>query len=574
MRLSFPENPKFRFSLRKGDGEIQLFSSRHHISLHWDDRTLSCPGFYLSPSRRKVELGVDRDFRGLLQFRYFLIRKEGEGGKLCLLQERKGNILYRACFSKEGSLNSRRTYLKLRKGDRLLFQLEGGAAAVVTRPLLYRPVERKKGIYVFLIAVDTLRRDRTGAFNPSVHFTPAMDRLARDGVIYLNAYSTAPWTLPAFISFFTGKSTFSHGIHYRENTDTSGLHFLMEDLSRRFYTYATTADMFLTKVYGFNRGFDIFIERIDDAVSERAARDMFSEVMEELKEHAFPAQLYFMHTYQVHNVYTSERELVERELGWKLKKWRLNILNFMRYGKDLCRRADREKKEEIEKAYDAAVFTFDYHLGRFLDFLKKLGIYRNSLIILFSDHGEEFADHGCWEHGHSLYNELIKIPLIVKLPGNRRAGSREKALVSITDILPAIFHYYRIPLKGDIDGISLLRAEEHKNRELFAYLAPYSLRAHVPEKACIISRKYKVIYNRSLSPQDLRFFLSPPSFPAPFEIYNLEQDPLERRPLKAFSPETERLKRHLKRAMEAALSRRKKALPERLKKRLKSLGYL
>ncbi len=517
---------------------------------------------------------MSKNFRGLLEFRYFLAKKEGERGELCLLQKREKKTLYSACFSKSASLYSRRIYLKLRKGDKILFRLAGQAVAAVTRPLLYRPVEREKGIYVFLIAVDTLRWDRIGAFNPSINFTPSMNRLARDSILYTNAYSTAPWTLPAFISFFTGKGTLSHGVHYRENTDTSGLHFLMEDLSRHFYTYATTADMFLTKVYGFNRGFDIFIERIDDAVSESAAGDMFREVMEELQQHAFPAQIYFMHTYQVHNVYASEREIVERKLGWKLKKWRVNILNFMRYGKDLCRKAEKEEKEEIEGAYNAAVFTFDYHLGRFLDFLQKLGIYRNSLIILFSDHGEEFADHGCWEHGHSLYNELIKIPIIVKLPANKRAGLREQALVSITDILPTLFHYFKIPLEGNIDGISLLKADERKNREVFAYLAPYSLRDHVPEKACIISGKYKLIYNRPLSPEDLRFFLSPPSFSVPFEIYNLKEDPFERKPLKGFSIETERLRRHLQKAMEKALSRRKKILPERLKKRLKSLGYI
>ena len=553
---------------------MQLFSSDHRITVHWDDRTLSCAGFFLSSSRRVIRIRLNHSSRGVLDFKYFLIRKQGERGRLCLFHLRKGKPLYRACFSKTVTLNSRKLYLRVKKGDELLFRLEGRAVAAVTRPLFYRPVEREKAIYVFLIAVDTLRRDKVGAYNPSVNFTPAMDRLARDGVVYLNAYSTAPWTLPAFISFFTGKDTVSHGIHYRENTDTSSLNFLMEDLSHHFFTYATTADMFLTKVYGFNRGFDIFIERIDDAVSERASRDMFREVMKELEEHAFPAQIYFMHTYQVHNVYISERELVEKKLGWKLKKWRVNILNFMRYGKDLCRKASKEKKEEIEMAYNAAVFTFDYHLGRFLDFLKKLGIYRNSLIILFSDHGEEFADHGCWEHGHSLYNELINIPLILKLPGNRRAGTKEKALVSITDILPTLFDYYGISFNGKIDGISLLEADNQKHREILAYLAPYSLRFHVPEKACIINRNYKVIYNHPLSQADIKFFHSPPSFPTPYEVYDIEKDPFEKNPIKKFTPEVEILKRHLKKAMEKAISRTRKSLPERLKKRLKSLGYL
>ena len=352
---------------------------------------------------------------------------------------------------------------------------------------------------------------------------------------------------------------------------------MIERLSEDFATLAITGDMFLASVYGFARGFDFYVERMDDAVNAEASKILFNSVRKEIEREGFKKQFYFLHTYQIHNIYAPEPELIRLHYGRKIKRFRFNTMNFIRHGKALCRKVSREKLQEIRETYNAGVFTFDYRFGEFINYLKKKGIYDKSLIALFSDHGEEFAEHGCWEHGHSLYNELIKIPLIIKLPGGRYKGKRVYKNVSIVDILPTVLDYCGKKLEKDVDGISLLpaiRGRRRSDRVLFAYLAPYSLRKHIPGKISLIKGKYKLIYNEEMKPEDRKFFLFPPVLKDKYEFYDLEKDELERFNIRRSTPEKIQLRNILERAWREAMRSRQGRLPEELKKKLRSIGYL
>jgi arylsulfatase A-like enzyme len=241
--------------------------------------------------------------------------------------------------------------------------------------------------------------------------------------------------------------------------------------------------------------------------------------------------LFFLHTYQIHSLFYPEKEVVNKfyKKG-DLKYESFDIMEFTKYGKEQFIKGVPEKeKNEIIKMYDAGIRTFDYRFGKFIKFLKKKKLYDRSLIILFADHGEEFGDHGGWAHGHSLYNELIKIPLIVKFPGNKQAGLEVYNVVSIVDIIPTVLALHRIKNEsGESQGIPLTEAIKNKtgNRNVFSYLAAHA-RYKTAKKTAVISNRFKLIYNQKMSPADLDFFLSPPPPTSQYELFDLEEDPFE-----------------------------------------------
>jgi arylsulfatase A-like enzyme len=135
-----------------------------------------------------------------------------------------------------------------------------------------------------------------------------------------------------------------------------------------------------------------------------------------------PPPLFFLHTYQVHSRFTPEKKLADQYFRGEPSNSRysdFDILQLTQEGKDQYKDSiSAEERAEIIKVYDAGIYTFDYRFKEFTDYLKKEGLYDQSLIILFSDHGKAFYDHSGWEHGHSLYNDL---------PGAnaRRSASRD-----------------------------------------------------------------------------------------------------------------------------------------------------
>ena len=120
-------------------------------------------------------------------------------------------------------------------------------------------------------------------------------------------------------------------------------------------------------------------------------------------------------------------------------------------------------RENIINMYDADIEFLDHWFGYFIDELKKMGIYKKSIIIFLSDHGEEFYDHGGWDHGSSLYNEQIRVPLFIKFPESQYQNKRITNNVSLKDVFPTLLEFLKIKMEKKIEGKSFLAANTTKN---------------------------------------------------------------------------------------------------------------
>jgi arylsulfatase A-like enzyme len=290
-----------------------------------------------------------------------------------------------------------------------------------------------------------------------------------------------------------------------------------------------------------------------------------------------------LHTYQIHSLFHPEKILAKKYFKHTPYKYdSFEIMDVIQHGKDrYTKNPPAEEREEIIKVYDAGIYTFDYRFGRFIGFLKVKNLYTSSLIILLSDHGEEFMDHGGWEHGHTLYNELIKIPLIIKFPGNQWAGMEVDKVVSLVDILPTVLELNCIKYKNKRNlkikhhGISLLdiinQPGAAEKRKVISYIAPYAC-SRTPMKTAIISRKFKFVYNKKFKDDDLKYFLTPPPPFSNCELYDLLKDSLEKTNIK--HKNRSQFHKMLRIILTLKYKKNKKAFPERLRDDLKQLGYI
>jgi arylsulfatase A-like enzyme len=211
------------------------------------------------------------------------------------------------------------------------------------------------------------------------------------------------------------------------------------------------------------------------------------------------------------------------------------------------------------------------------------------MIVFLSDHGEEFFEHKGWAHSHSLYNELIKVPVMIKFPGNEFKDNRVNAVIGLIDIIPTILSYYKVDRsESKIDGSDLMpqiRGEKNaRHREyLVSSVSESRYIREIPPKFALINGDYKIIYNESFSVKDLDYFSPyalPPQTPQ-IEVYDLKKDPLEKHNIagvkaelvKKMLPIIIKIKNIIKKNM-AEKNKRGTPLDEEAKKQLESLGYI
>ena len=482
-----------------------------------------------------------------------------------------------------GGLKRHRFELNLKKNDEIEFLVRSYniSAGIIGRPIFFAPPpDSQRRHFVFIIVADTLRRDSLGIYDPERKCSPSVDAFAREAVVFDRAYSTSPWTLPAHVSMFTGLSAPSHGVNFGNKTLPPGTPVLFEAMQKKFVTHCFNANGYMSGLYGFCRGFDSYQESFHDHNSRTASRDLFAKARTAVLSEKFDHALLLLHTYQIHTPYMPEARLAKKFFTRHypgFEGYRFDPIRFIENGRKLLRSADKKQIADIQRIYNSGVFTFDHYFGHFLDFLRERKLYDDATIILLSDHGEEFNDHGAWEHGHSLYNELIHIPLIVKFPENRYAGRRVDLPVSIMDILPTLLELYRIPnaKSPDLEGTSLVDAiENHKDaldRTLIAYLGNGALRTGIPEKFAIITPVLKYIHQKPYTPPDLKFFTFPPPV-LKHEMYDLKSDPHETRDIRFRYRDRER--EFIRFIKGLKLQRGRKGNLKQLEENLKSLGYL
>lgn len=438
---------------------------------------------------------------------------------------------------------------------------------------------------IILISVDTLRPDHLGAYGYGMPVSPVMDALASEGALFKNVYSTASWTLPGHMSMLTGLNGIRHRVLYEDDKLDPAVLTLADYLrSKGYATRAVTGAGFVSAGYGFARGFDEYamnqVEMDDADLAAQAAR----EAVEWIDMSADRPFFLFLHTYQVHSPYKSPDDILDQFLRPDAR-WRKFDINEDLGGRPaIFTNLGQRNRDNILALYDAGIRTTDRDMiGPLLDVLRRKGLYDRTMIVLTSDHGEEFYEHGGWNHTHSLYDELIKVPLIIKMPQGRHAGRLLDPIVRLTDIVPTILDVVGAGYDpASLDGRSLmpiLEGRESADRPFQAEFPDNVVEVNIPQRVALSEGQMKLVLNQPFTPKHIAFFSPDPRIPDPVELFDLAADPGEHHNLAGDPARAATVRELVRRAQEIG-----RLIPKReggrskvdpgLERQLRALGYI
>jgi arylsulfatase A-like enzyme len=379
----------------------------------------------------------------------------------------------------------------------------------------------RKAPLAIVYLVDTLRADHTGVYGYSRNTTPELDAFARDAVVFETAVMHASWTKPSVASILTSRLPGQHGaVQLRDALDPKNV-TIAQRLDER--GWATGAAIANSVIYGaeseFDRGFDVFagLHGEEDRRSKLVGADVVvdSALAFLRSRQGLPTFLY-VHTMDPHVPYEPpppfDRMFEPHPTdGHPARDPRTD------YKEPL----DRER---MIAQYDGDVAFGDREFGRFVRELKAAGLYDDALLVFLADHGEEFLDHGRWLHGRSLFDELIRVPLVVKFPGNRGAGTRVGLQVQGVDVVPTVLEAMGVPLPKELMGLPL-------QRELGGGASPRPALAEISHRGFVAHglRTDGDKYIRRFSPDDDALY------------FDLRQDPKETKNVADLNPQRVRL---------------------------------
>jgi arylsulfatase A-like enzyme len=315
---------------------------------------------------------------------------------------------------------------------------------------------RSDRLNVVLVVIDTLRADALGSDGNTAAHTPRLDAFSAEGLRFANAYAQAPATAPSVASLFTSTYPATHGVwNDIELADgqcllpqlSSRAVTLAEALAEAGYQTAAVADGgWVTRERGLQQGFQSFDSET------RGVVDRFATANAWLRRDARAPFFLFLHTYQVHTPYLPPAGYEDRlcpDYRGPFRKAVEGARNYQASGQakdpflDIQRRfygplldgADAQDTAFLRCLYDAEVSLVDEQFGLLMDSLRANGLLETTVVIFTADHGEEFREHGRWKHTQ-LYEELLRVPLIVRLPGGPR-GARHHS-IELVDVMPSL----------------------------------------------------------------------------------------------------------------------------------------
>ena len=348
---------------------------------------------------------------------------------------------------------------------------------------------------IILITIDTLRADRLGSYGYSRDTSPFIDSIATTGVRFDNAYSPSSWTVPSMVSLMTSAYPDVHGVvhgvvdsgavQYQE-TIPEVLEVFPQTLKAAGYaTFGVTANKHLEPSFGFERGFDQY-----QCVGFSRAAAVLS-TLTQWQESLASARPYFLwiHLFDPHAPYLKQEPQFSRYWGDRPNRALLVGLSpARRYGR-MEVPLDEEGAAFVSTLYDSEIRHTDDQLKKILDIIPRS---KDAALILTSDHGEELGDHQGYGHGRNLFNETIRVPMILRLPERRLAGSVVKTNVSLIDVAPTL---------ARLAGGKTAEGWEGRDLRSIAEEPPatprlvYSFLSRGRELRGIIGSPYKFIYN-------------------------------------------------------------------------------
>lgn len=382
---------------------------------------------------------------------------------------------------------------------------------------------------IVLFVIDTLRADHVGAYGYARPTTPNLDQFAAKALRFNHAYATASWTVPSMSSLFTGVYPWDHGVTKAELVNVQEIEYqltlndqfqtLAEALRDAGYeTFGVSGNYHMHEKYGMAQGFahyKTFAFRDRDQV-DMQVKDWL-EQLRRVRQQGKPYFLY-VHYFDPHHPYLAVdpfiREWLPKFDEEELKK--IVLENFAEEANTGYFQKNPDKMQILIDLYDSEVKAADDSVGRWL---RELPDIDQSLVVITSDHGEAFGDHDNLIHGRDLYNETLRVPLLVKFPGWKNPGAAVDTHVSLIDLYPTLAGVARAEKPTYLAGVDLIPLLQQPNpeRNLFATVE----RADELTWRAVVGPQYKWLLNVAADRQ---------------ELYDLTTDPGEKQDLRKEMP--------------------------------------
>lgn len=430
--------------------------------------------------------------------------------------------------------------------------------------------KRRKKTNIILVVIDTLRADHLSCYGYQRNTTPNIDAFAGQSIVWKNAISSAPWTLPSVASMLTSQYPSAMGMYDKITTIDANVPTLPEMLKQNNYTtHGIVSHALLSARLGFGRGFDHYDEESlfgHQGISSPLVTNKAASFLKQKHKNPF---FLFLHYFDPHYDYLLHKKYNFYKSYKGTVKSGHPILDLWKIRHNLS----KDDIKYLASLYDSEIAFTDEYIGVLLNELKKQGLYDDSVIIITSDHGEEFMERGWIGHTTTLHQELIRVPLIIKFPGHK--ARIIDSPVGLVDIVPTLCQYLGLKVPDSLDGKALLdfTLDKPKTRGP-VFSETFNPQVHQPETVkpiafrSIVLGDHKLIFDQITKAK---------------QIYNLSEDPHERNNLsQQQSKENARLKALLaswigymnsKQVKGPAQDQTELFTPEQRKK-LKALGYL
>jgi len=423
------------------------------------------------------------------------------------------------------------------------------------------PESDLKDFNIILISIDTLRADRLHCYGYERDTSPNIDRVASESIVFENAISQSAWTLPAHASMMTGLLPSEHGLIFYDNEgldhkkEFGTLDPKITTLAEILKTFAYTNVSFnggawVDPTFGLRQGFDLY------RWGGRYFKYNVPKSIGWIKANPGKNFFLFLHAFDVHAPYNASPEF---NVFYKYRgPSKAEEITF-----DKIESLESPEYQYIVSQYDAGIRRADHELGQLFELLDETGLSKRTILIITSDHGEMLKERGLWGHIYPLYEELIRVPLIIKIPGFKRATIKGQ-VPAMTSILPTVLDLLGIPFEKDIMKNSLMPLIRGGDARFDAIISETGrVKRHRLCRA-IRTEKWKLIYYEEANEKPR------------VELFNLESDPGERQEVSRQNPKV--VEELLEKLLSFRGSRRyeaiKKKIDQKALEQLKSLGYI
>lgn len=339
--------------------------------------------------------------------------------------------------------------------------------AIAAAAIHLRRTSAPAGPNVLILVLDTVRADRCSLLGYPRPTTPRLDAFAADAVTFTEAWTSSGWTGPSHAALFTGLGPERNGFDQPPRQFLAEAHTTIAERLRAagWATGCFSDNNVVSAEFGLVQGFE-HVEPLSDltrrpypwAPATHAAAFAWAQE----QDAAGRPFLLFVNDMECHGPYTPDREIASRFLPRDASAAEVEAARAFAFPRNVAVMVGAERlpartRSLLSDLYDAELAGLDAHVGAFLDRFREAGLLDRTLVVIVSDHGEHFGEHGLLDHVASLHRPIRHVPLVVRYPGRFDGGRRETDLVRIVDVVPTVLEVCGLPPPPGMDGLPLSR---------------------------------------------------------------------------------------------------------------------